>query len=129
MSRYRLPLAIGTAIAGVLLAGCSASVSTGTTSSAPATDTPTTQPTAAATGGYTAEIENTFNTNCVTSATQAGSAKADATAICGCIYRGIEAEIPFDEFVAADKAAAEGAALPDSWSSIVSGCQTDPTSF
>lgn len=127
MARYRLPLALTTAVAAVLLAGCSASVSTGTETSAAPAPAPATS---AATGaGYTAEIEQTFTSNCVKSATGAGTAQADAEAICGCIYRGLEAEVPFDEFVAADEAAANGAALPDSWGTIVTGCQSDPQSF
>ncbi len=126
MARYRLPLALGTAVAAVLLAGCSASVSTGTTSDAPTSAAPTVS---TAAGGYTAEIEQTFTSNCVSSATQAGTAKADAEAICGCIYRGLEAEVPFEDFVAADAAAAKGEALPDSWSTIVTSCQSEPSSF
>lgn len=128
MPHMRLAVVLGTSVAGLLLAGCSSTTTTTTpATSAPAPSAPVSS--AAAGGGYTAEIEEQFVSNCVTSASAGGASQADAKAICGCVYRGVEAEVPFDDFLAADESAASGGEVPQQITTISQSCQQDPAAF
>ncbi len=138
MSRLRIALALGTV--AVVLSACSS-----TTSSAPSTSdaapealastapsqAPLTSPDAsqAVPTGYTPEVAEAFVDNCTQAATGSGTAQSTAKAICGCFYRGLESTVPFEEFVAADKAAAAGQAIPEAWQQIGAACQSDNNAF
>ncbi len=128
MPRMRLAVVLGTSVAGLLLAGCSSTTTTTTPSTSAAVPSPPAS-SAAAGEGYTAEIEAQFVSNCVTSASAGGTSKADAEAICGCVYRGVETKIPFEDFLAADESAASGGELPQEIATITQSCQQDPEAF
>lgn len=130
MSRLRIALALGSA--AVILTACSSTTTT-TEPSAPAPSEAGTAAAPTTSGaiptGYTPEVEEAFVSNCTQAATGSGTTASDAKAICGCFYRGLEATVPFEDFVAADQAAAEGQDIPQEWQQIGAACQSDTATF
>lgn len=130
VSRLRIALALGTA--AVVVSACSStSSSTPATSAAAPSEAPPSSPAAsqAIPSGYTAEVEEAFVSNCTQAATGSGTTQSAAKAICGCFYRGLESTVPFEEFVAADQAAAQGQDIPQEWQQIGTACQSDTQAF
>lgn len=129
MSRLRIALALGSA--ALVLSACSSTTTTEAPSAAPSEAATSAAPTtsAAVPAGYTPEVEEAFVSNCTQAATGSGTSASDAKAICGCFYRGLEATVPFEDFVAADQAAAEGQAIPQEWQQIGTACQSDTATF
>lgn len=116
-------------VLGGSLVGCSSGSSTPsatptTTVTTTATPTSTAIPT-----DYNAEIESTFVGACVTAAKTNGTSEADASAICGCTYRGIAKKIPFKDYVAADQDAQKGSPVPKAFTDIRDECNADPNAY
>jgi hypothetical protein len=64
---------------------------------------------------YSAQVQKSFVSSCVDSATDTASgstiASDEAERICGCMYDELEANMPFEDFEAADEALRNGQQL------------------
>lgn len=106
------------AVMGVFsIAGCSS----GSTSSS--TPSPT-EPTA-----YSQQITETYVNTCTQTFVKQGMTEAVAKANCECDMRGFQKEISFDQFLAADKAAGEGAKLPEAFTKIIQACAKNQSAY
>jgi hypothetical protein len=106
---------------------------TSTTPTESATPTGSAEPTPISTASlpsaYTEELGNAMMGACAIKYTgQFGATQAQADAICGCIWRGYVATVPFQDFLAGLEAGAAGT-QPDWAKKVEDGCVANPTAY
>ncbi|MEI8081900.1 MAG: hypothetical protein WCI74_08665 [Actinomycetes bacterium] len=116
----RLVVAVGVAVVlGGSIAGCSSSSSSSST------------PQPSASGGYSDGTKQAFVGSCTSALVRDGMSETEASAKCGCAYRGLVAKIPFADYAAADAAAAgpSPSPMPTAIAEIMSVCRSDPSAY
>lgn len=113
----RLSYAGAMLIAAASLAACGSS----------SNSTPTNPPSTAA-SEYAAS-QSTFMSNCIPSAQRNGLSQEDASAYCGCAFRGLQSTVPYQDYIAWSSSTTSSAPNPPQIQSIIDACNANRSAY